>query len=68
MKILLEVNDSKAAFIMGMLNNFKFVKATKLTESKSNFLQGLKESVDEVKLAKKGQLETTSLNDFLDEI
>lgn len=68
MKVLLDIKDSKAAFFFEVLKNFSFVKATPLTNTKAEFLQGLKEAVDEVKLAKEGKVKTTSLEDFLDEI
>ncbi|MEX0813237.1 MAG: hypothetical protein WD048_13545 [Chitinophagales bacterium] len=68
MKILLDIKDSKAAFFVEVLKNFSFVKATPLTNTKAEFLKGLKQAVEEVNLAKEGKIKTTSLKDFLDEI
>lgn len=68
MKILLDIKDNKAAFFMEILKNFSFVKATKLTDPKAEFLQEFKEAVDEVKLAKKGKVKLQSARDFLHEL
>lgn len=68
MKILLDIKDNKAAFFMEMLQNFSFVKATTLTESKAEFIKEFKEAVDEVKLAKQGKIKLQSARDFLNEL
>ncbi len=49
MKILLDIQDNKAAFIMELLKNFAFVKATKLTDDgKTPFLsKEQKAAIDE---------------------
>lgn len=68
MKVLLDIKDNKAAFFMEMLQNFSFVKATTLTESKAEALKEFKEAVDEVKLAKEGKIKLPSARDFLNEL
>ena len=65
MKILLDIKDSKAAFILELLNNFKFVKAKPLTPYKAEVLEGLKDAVDEMKQIKQGKLKGTSAKDLL---
>jgi len=48
MKVLLDIQDNKAAFIMELLKNFAFVKATKLTDSKTPTLsKEQKEAINE---------------------
>jgi hypothetical protein len=68
MKVLLDIKDEKASFFMEILKNFSFVKATPLTDAKEDFLNGFKEAVEELKLAKQGKLKTTELKDFLNEL
>jgi hypothetical protein len=68
MKLLLEINDNKAAFFMEILKNFSFVKITQLTEAKAGFLLDLKDSVDEIRLAKQGKIKLQSAKDLLDEL
>lgn len=43
MKVLLDVEDNKAAFIMELLNNFAYVKATQLTNSNTPSLSKVQE-------------------------
>jgi len=45
MKVLLDIKDSKAEFMLELLKNFSFVKAESLTPSKAQFLKDLKGSV-----------------------
>ncbi len=68
MKVLLDIKDHKAAFVMELLKNFSFVKAKPLTNKKEKFLNGFKQAIEEVKLAKQGKLKTTPLKEFLDEL
>ena len=68
MKVLLDIKDNKADFILELLANFKYVKTKKLTEANAEFLFGLKDAVEEVKLARAGKIKLQSARDFLDEI
>ena len=48
MKVLLDIQDNKAAFIMELLKNFAYVKATKLTDSKAPILtKAQKKAIDQ---------------------
>lgn len=68
MKVLLDITDNKAAFIMELLNNFKFVKAKPLTPYKAEVLEGLREAVEEVNLIKAGKKKAKPLSEFLSEL
>ena len=68
MKVLLDIKDNKADFIIELLNNFAFVKTSKLTPAKAQFLKELKGSVEEVTLAKKGKIKLQSARDLLNEL
>jgi hypothetical protein len=68
MKIILDVKDTKASFMMEVLKNFKDVKATPLTNYKADILEGIKEAVEEVKLIKRGQLKGIPAKDLLNEL
>lgn len=68
MKVLLDIKDSKAAFVMQLLGSLAYVKAKALTEPKAKFMEELKEAVENVKLAKAGKLKTKSLDQLLDEL
>jgi hypothetical protein len=68
MKVLVEIKDSKAAFIMELLNNFSFVKAKPITNEKALLMEEIKEAVENVKLAKQGKLKAKPLNELLNEL
>ena len=68
MKVLLEIKDNKAAFVMELLESLPFVKAKKLTNSKAEILQDIKSAVEEVQEAKAGRKRLRTLKEGLDEI
>ena len=68
MKILLDVKDDKASFMLEILKNFKDVKPKPLTNYKANVLEGLKEAVEEVNLIKKGKLKGIPAKELLNEL
>ena len=68
MKIILDIKENKALFIMKLLNNFSFVKARPITNEKALLLQEIKEAIDNVKLVKSGRLQTRSAKALLNEL
>lgn len=68
MNILLEVKDTKAAFVMELLNNFSFVKAKPISPAKALLMDEIKEAVEYMKLVDKGEKKTQSLKDLLNEL
>jgi predicted DNA-binding protein len=68
MKVLLDIQVSKADFVMELLKNLPFVKAKQITEAKARVIDDLRIAVEEMKLIKAGKLKATSAEDFLDEL
>lgn len=69
MKVLLEIEDKKAPALMEILKDLKYVKARRIKETKKEaFLKGLKEAVEEVKLAKQGKIKLKSAKALLNEL
>lgn len=68
MKLLLDIKDSKASFIMDLLKNFKFVKASPLNSEKAEILEGIKTAVEEMKLINEGKLKGTPAKDLINEL
>lgn len=68
MKILLEIQDEKVAFVMELLRNFKFVKVKPLSPYKAEILEGLRDAVEEVNQVKAGQKKAQPLSEFLNEL
>ncbi|EPG76171.1 hypothetical protein LEP1GSC058_0300 [Leptospira fainei serovar Hurstbridge str. BUT 6] len=69
MKIIVDVKDEKALFLMEVLKGFSFVKKTEaLTEPKAKALKEFKEAVKQVNLDKQGKIKLKSIRSLLDEI
>ncbi|MFZ9847400.1 MAG: hypothetical protein ACO3EE_04545 [Flavobacteriales bacterium] len=68
MRLLLDVKDSKAAFVMELLNSLSYVKAEPLTPYKSEVLKGVKNGINEVQKISSGKLKGISAKDLLNEL
>ncbi len=68
MKILLNIKDNKADFVIDLLKNFSIIRTESPAPSKAEFLRDLKGSVGEVTLAKQGKFKFQSAIDFLNEL
>ena len=68
MKILLEVNNNKAAFILDMLRQYSFVKAKPIVSEKDKLKEDIKEAVEELKLVLEGKIEARNAEDVINEL
>ena len=68
MKILLDIKDAKAPYLMEVLKSLSYVKAKTLTPYKAKVLEDLKEAVEEMKLVKKGKLRARNAEDIFNEL
>lgn len=68
MKLLLEIKDDKAAFVMELLSNFNFVKSAPLGKNDALLLSELNEAIEEVNDIKASKKQSKSLTDFLHEL
>ena len=68
MKVLLDIKDNKADFIMELLRSFSFVKAETINPAKALFIKELKGSIEEVVLAKQGKIKLKPAEQLLDEL
>ena len=69
MKLLLDINDNKAAFFMEVLKNFTFVKdAFPLSDAKANLMRDIREAVEELKLIREGKLKARNAEDLINEL
>ncbi len=68
MKVLLDIKDSKASFVMELLQNFPFVKAKPISAHKAKVLEDLKEAVKEMKLIKVGKLKARNAEELFHEL
>ncbi|MFP5040797.1 hypothetical protein [Parasediminibacterium sp. JCM 36343] len=68
MKVLLDIKDSKASFVMELLQSFPFIKTKPLSPYKSDVLEGVKEAVEEMTLIKAGKLKGRPAKELFDEL
>jgi len=68
MKLLIEVKDSKANFILELLNSFSFVKAKTISPAKAQLIEDIKESVEHLNLVKQGKIKARPAKDLLHEL
>ena len=68
MKVLLDIKDSKAQFVMELLKSLSFVKAKPLTDEKALLLSEIREAVENLKLVRQGKLKARSAKELLNEI
>ena len=68
MKILLDIPDSKASSLMGVLKSISYVKAKPLTDVKALLLKEIREAVEEMKLIRTGKATARNAEDFLNEL
>lgn len=68
MKVLLDIKDAKADFVMELLNSFSYVKAKPLTPGKAKVLQNIAQGVDEMRKVKSGKLKARNVDDLINEL
>lgn len=68
MKVLLDIKESKATFVMELLNSLSFAKAEALTNEKAMTMYDIKESTQQLKLIQEGKLKGISAKELLDEL
>jgi hypothetical protein len=68
MRVLLDIKDSKANFIMELLHNFSYVKTQPLSDEKIQIINELKEAVEEMKQIKAGKKKARNAEEFLNEL
>ena len=68
MKVILDIKDDSADFILEVLKNFKDVKVTPVSNYKAGILWGLKEAIEEVKLIKQGKLKGIPADKLLNDL
>ena len=70
-KIIVSVPDKEYPFFMKLVKSFDFVQLKtkeKKGASKKEFLDGIREAVEEVKLIKAGKLKGRSAEDLINEL
>ena len=68
MKVLLEIKDNKAVNLMGILKSPPFVKATPVSDEKTQLIEEIKEAVIELNIIKHGKSQGIPAEQVLDEL
>ena len=68
MRVILDIPDNKAAFLMELLDNMTFVRKTTISAEKALLLEDIKEAVENLNMVKKGILKARPAKELLDEI
>ncbi len=64
-QVTVKVNDDKLSFFLELVENLGFAE---VEDSKEAILDNLKNGFEEMNLHKQGKLETTPIDEFLDEL
>jgi polyhydroxyalkanoate synthesis regulator phasin len=68
MKAIVDIRDSRAMFVMELLNSLSFVKVQPITNEKALLLREIRDAVDTLNLVKKGKMQARPAKELLDEI
>lgn len=67
-KVVLDIPDNKIDFFMELARNLGFKNVKRLSSKQKEFVDDLKESLNEVELHRKGKIKLQSAREFLDEL
>ncbi len=68
MRVLLDIKDNKAAYVMELLESFSFVKTTRIGNEKAQLIEEINEAVEELKEIKAGKKTARNAEDFINEL
>lgn len=68
MKLVIEVKDNKAEFLMELLRSLSFVKSAAISGEKDAVLESVRTAVEEMKLVKAGKLKGRPVQALLNEL
>jgi len=67
-RVVLDIPDKKINFFMELIHNLGFKKVQKLSKEQKEFVDDLKQSLNEVELHKQGKIKLQPARDFLNEL
>ena len=68
MKLIVEVKDNKAAFLVELLKSFSFVKTQTISPAKAQVLEEIKEAVENLNQVKAGKSRAKDARQLLNEL
>jgi hypothetical protein len=67
-RVVLDIPDNKISFFMELVNNLGFKKVKRLSKEQKEFVDNLKDSLNEVELHRQGKIKLQPARDFLNEL
>jgi hypothetical protein len=68
MKVLLDIKDNKAFYLLEVLKGLSYVKTKTLSDEKALLMGEIKDAVEELALIRKGKLKGISAKQLLNEL
>lgn len=68
MKLLVDIKDNKADFVLELLNSMSFTKAKSITPADARLIGEIKEAVETLNLIKQGKMKARPAKELLDEL
>ena len=68
MKVLLDIKDNKALYLLEVLKGLSYVKTIPLTDKKALLMEEIREAVVEMKLIRTGKKKARNAEEFLNEL
>jgi len=68
MKVLLDIEDSKAKHLLEVLKGLSYVKTTTISDEKALLMEEIKEAVNNLALVREGKLKARPAQDLLNEL
>lgn len=67
-RVVLDIPDNKINFFLELVSNLGIKKVHRLTSKQKEFVDDLKDSLNEVELHKQGKIKLQSARDFINEL
>jgi hypothetical protein len=67
-RVVLDIPDNKINFFMELVNNLGYKKVKRLSKEEAEFVDDLKNSLNEVELHRQGKIKLQPARDFLNEL
>ncbi len=67
-RVVIDIPDNKLNFFMELVKNLGFKKVKQISKNQQQFIDDLKDSLEQVKQHQEGEIELQSAKDFLDEL
>lgn len=68
MKVLLDIQDNKALYLLEVLKGLSYVKTKTISNEKAQLIGEIKEAVENLQLIKQGKLKSRSAKELLNEL